>query len=125
MLKFAHQSRFISLSAAAILISLVASLSACATLDHSTRSASAAPPSESFWGYRQDPADYPAGPSFWGYRDDRADHAAGRSFWGYYQDPTDHPAGHSFWGYYEAPAKRAGAATQAAREPQPAVAVPR
>ena len=78
MSQFAKQSRFsISLSSTALMISLIASLGACATLDQSrssmspaTRSASAAPPSGSFFGYVADPADRPTGPSFFGYHQD-------------------------------------------------------
>jgi hypothetical protein len=109
MSQFAKQSRFsISLSSTALMISLIASLGACATLDQSrssmspaTRSASAAPPSGSFFGYVADPADRPAGPSFFGYVADPADRPVGPSFFGYVDNPADRPTGPSFFGYHQ------------------------
>ena len=118
MLKVTNQPRFsISRSSTALMIALLTSLGACATVDPSqrsamspaTRTASADQPSESFFGYRKDPADQPTGPSFFGYR----------------KDPADQPTGHSFFGYFEDSVARSDKAAQNSRQPQTPVAVKR
>jgi hypothetical protein len=118
---------------AALLISLLASLGACATLDPSqrqsmspaTRSAPAVQPSESFFGYVKDPADHPTGPAFFGYHDDPAGHPAGPAFFGYREDPADRPTGPSFFGYYKDSVVRSAPAAQPSHEPQTPVAARR
>ena len=134
MLKVTNQPRFsISLSSTALMIALLTSLGACATLDPSqrsamspaTRSASAARPSESFFGYREDPADHPTGPSFFGYRKDPADQPTGHSFFGYREDPADQPRGPSYFKYFEDSVARTAKAPQPSRQPQTPVAVKR
>ena len=105
MSKLANQSRSsISLSSAALLISLLASLGACAT----THSASTRP-SESFFGYVDDPADRPTGPAFFGY----------------HENPADHPTGPAFFGYHEDKVARSAPATPPSREPRAPVTVQR
>jgi len=107
MSKLANQSQSsISLSSAALLITLLASLGACAT----THAASARP-SESFFGYVDDPADRPTGPAFFGYHQDPADQPTGPAFFGYRQDPADQPTGPSFFGYHKDTAARSAQAT--------------
>ncbi len=129
MLKLANQPRFsISLPSTALLISLVASLGACATLDPSrtstTRYASADRPSESFFGYVKDPAERPTGPSFFGYVKDPAEHATGPSFFGYIGNPAEQSSEPTLWGYLKNPAERA-VPTQASRASKTPVAVQR
>ena len=133
MLKSAHQSRSsLSLSSAALLISILASLGACATLDQSprqsmspaTRSASAAQPSESFFGYVAEPTEHPRGPSFFGYQEEAAI-PTGPSFFGYVAEPTEPPRGPSFFDYREDLVARSAPAGRPSREPQAPVAVKR
>ena len=129
MSKLANQSRFsISLSSTVLMISLMASLGACATLDQSRssmspamRSASAVQPSGSFFGYVADPADRPAGPSFFGYVENPANRPIGPSFFGYVETPTDRPTGPSFFGYHQDSVARSAPT----RAPQTPVAVQR
>jgi hypothetical protein len=89
------------------------------------RSAPAARPSESFFGYVKDPADHPTGPSFFGYHEAPADHPTGPAFFGYREGPANRPAGPSFFGYVEDSVARSTPAPRPSREPQSPVAVQR
>lgn len=93
----------IALPSAALLISILASLTACAPLDQSRRGASG----HTFWGYSPVPAvQQPSGHTFWGYTPvPAAQQPSGRTFWGYSPLPAaQQPSGHTFWGYAPPPA---------------------
>lgn len=109
---------------AALLISVVASLGACAPQGQSQRGMSTTPaavqPAQpAFWGWTAEPAAQPSGPTFWGFSAERVAQPSGPTFWGYSAELTARPSGPTFWGY--APP----APMQPSRESQSPLAVKR
>ena len=112
-----------SLASAAVLVSAIAALGACAPAAQSQRGVSTAP---AFWGSSPETVTQPTGPTFWGYSLELVAQPAGPTFWGYTAEAAARPTtGPTFWGY-SGPASAATAlAMPPSREPEAPVAAKR
>jgi hypothetical protein len=125
MLNLASKPRLSISLPAALLLSVVASLGACASQQRgmsATPALSAAavePARPAFWGWTAEPAAQPSGPTFWGFSAERVAQPSGPTFWGFATDPMARQASEStFWGYTAAPVARPALAMPPSREAQ-------
>jgi hypothetical protein len=125
MLKLARSSRFsTSLGPAALLLSIAASLGACAAqAPRGALTASTAQPP--FWGWTAEATAQPSGPTFWGYSAASTVQPEGPTFWGYTAAANPRATGPTFWGYAAPPRALPVVASPSSRDPEPPVSANR